>query len=1256
MANYIKSHSNYVLSQKHQNIKDGTIFERDITTIGGLDQFSKGQTPIYKSSNFIITVRNDGKTSNQYNTEKWKENESGGTIWTLESISGMVSHDDNENDTKIVLKQDYYDLNDFAYYGSLTELFRASVTDIIDRFPGELYATSAAAYYTSAVTIDFERIEDRVRLGDKNLYYVSNPFGINIHSNTLREGADSLKYFAKEGYKNYIMFSGDTYDEDNEIAYVLNEWDSTWYFSKPNPNGDSKYIRYTASTTSDTVYSATSDTYYPCKGDKMAVINLSNNNELSSKVEAWIGDNDEIIYLASSADTCDIHIRPRKNFLKLFYNECDNFERLLMNKDTNYTATFSVIRENDNGYYRELVELQFPTDEGGYNIDAPSYGFNDYTSQMIKIGEYYDEKFTDNLWRSMTHEAIKNFDWTYTREYNEGDEEEYVFGGQRVQKALRIFGREFDEILSYINNIKNLNRITYDERSNLPDYFLTDAVKDSGWDVKLIYPYWLKEKDESGNTIDDEYTSNQLYNIENEKRIIREFSQDGNELSTPYTKENLGNYSDGYFTSCEDCGDLCSLHMLINGSDVGSIGSNVSCDTTCSSGVYYYKFESGKTIDVDETGKIRYRIKSYTDESDWTNQQANNEFLRRLKINSPYIWRNKGTIEGIEMILGMFGLRSERWVNAYRGLSSCTMNYEPDFSVTEYTSFTNRIEDAWDAVHQDYRMKWINSTKTISYDNRFISNYNRYGFEDNRIPYQGIPISYRDEYVNENTSNTAYIKKSSLEDQLNSGITGTSSADCFIREDGTPVLRRYLYPSFDKYEQLDGNPYFQMNGGWLSKTILYDGKKYNFQFDVDDNIVYSNYGDSGETLYKETIRNIKRVDNINELLSIPTMELHNGIICNVTRIDKDAAIIDGIVYPIHKEWINNNVMKYVSLVKNDGYIKVGKNKYFDTSIEVYNNGSNDNMPTSLYSIEEKSNGYEVKAYIRDWMLDEPPFICQDDSDGNYSINNFFMLNEWDDDEYTNYFILDDINYADEIATYNSSISGYTSGWRRLKKNDKEFIKINTIINYYEGNNPHNGNMVYDNGHEYFTYFNRIFKYATDNELFDGRCYNDLYATLDNEISKYGFSGLIDDDEAITLYDKFLTEDTKIHYFGNYKTKDKDTNKIKDIWIYGEDTNRINGFNRIYSSETSSVSGYILNASSGSGWIEVSNPYGDKEKADEVTNQIINNKRLLINFKLHDVWYSKEGQEEIKYLDDIVMNYLTQMIPSSTILQIQYTSI
>ena len=180
---YIKSHSNYVLQQKHQNIKDGTIFERDITTIGGVNQFSPNQTPIYRSNNFIITVRDDGRPSNQFNTEKWEENGVSGEVWTIDSISGLTSDTVVDDDTKIVLKQDYYDFRDFAYYGSLTELFRASVTDIVSKFPGELYVTDKNAYYTSGYTIDGEKIEESVILGNDEYKYIDNPFGINIYSN-----------------------------------------------------------------------------------------------------------------------------------------------------------------------------------------------------------------------------------------------------------------------------------------------------------------------------------------------------------------------------------------------------------------------------------------------------------------------------------------------------------------------------------------------------------------------------------------------------------------------------------------------------------------------------------------------------------------------------------------------------------------------------------------------------------------------------------------------------------------------------------------------------------------------------------------------------------------------------------------------------------------------------------------------------------------------------------------------------------------
>ena len=49
----IKSYGNYVIQKKHQLVNDGTIFERDYSTIGGIgDNFNSSQK-VYQQGTFI---------------------------------------------------------------------------------------------------------------------------------------------------------------------------------------------------------------------------------------------------------------------------------------------------------------------------------------------------------------------------------------------------------------------------------------------------------------------------------------------------------------------------------------------------------------------------------------------------------------------------------------------------------------------------------------------------------------------------------------------------------------------------------------------------------------------------------------------------------------------------------------------------------------------------------------------------------------------------------------------------------------------------------------------------------------------------------------------------------------------------------------------------------------------------------------------------------------------------------------------------
>ena len=1112
----VKSHSNYVLKSRHQDVNDGTIYERDITTIGGVNQFAKGMTPIYRSNNFIITVRNDNSSTNVFNNTNWERNDTG-TVWTLENVSGLTSDSEDANDMKIVLKQDYYDFCDFAYYGSLSELFRASITDIIDRFPGELYCTSNNIYYTVSEVIDKEVIEDRVILGNENLFNLDNPFDIDLHSKvTPKNNTNPIKYFADDGYKNYLLIT-----DDNPSGVTIDSWSSE----------------------------PTSNDY--CKGNKICDIRINNYT-----IEAYVGDDGKIFYFGDES-MIGLHIRPNEKYITEFYNKCDNFQKILMNRKTTplYKATFSVLGESKYGLTKSFETFIFPTTYGDYNIIADEYGFSDYTSRLIKIGEFYDSNITDNIYRAMTHEAIKNFDWTYTREYISGEEEEYVLGGHKIQKALRVIGREFDEIKAYIDNIKNICRASYDDRGNMPDYFLKDSLADEGWDIKLVYPYEGKVNNEDCKFV-----------ITSQDRKVRPYSSD-------IIDDKMNKYGFFMYKGDED-DDTVKLAVPNKYS-----GTDYHFASAENSGSTWYRCT------------VRNRIRPYVDNKEYSYHEMSNLFLKRLKLNSRHIWRHKGTVDGVEMILGMFGLKSQRFCDA-----SDDKELKADYKITEYSWSTRPLEDTKNCLYDMYNIDWINSTKNIIYDYRGVSNYTNTSAASDYIPYQGLPVEYIE-----------------------------------VEED----KRRLLYPSFNKDEKYDGDPYFQMKGGWQEKT--YDdgnGNKCYFQFNDDSTKIVSS---TTTPIFKETLKTIKSVNFIGDLLATPSENVLDGAICYVVNVNNNLLIIDDTAYDIYTEdYTDENGVtvkrRYVKMVKEGGYIKATSDKFFTDDMTVFDI----DLKPHRYDIYNSENGLIVRAYINDNPVKDGDneysnrkFLCISDNDGEFEISSVTILENGNG--YSNYFYLDNAQFSHMMATEYAVVDSddktiIQNGWRRLKYSDEEYRKISTLTNYFNGNNPHNGNLTYDNGYEYFKYFKTLFKYACEEELFDDRCHDNVYDLVQMlQEDKYGFSSLTEENY------KNLDADTKIHYFGNYMERQE---------------------NGILSDDDYKKYEHINQMDCGKG--DVTKLYKNIDGNDPVTNQIINTKRIGIEFFIDDFGDDYKWSQ-IKYIDDIIMGYLTQMIPSTAILSINYST-
>lgn len=226
------------------------------------------------------------------------------------------------------------------------------------------------------------------------------------------------------------------------------------------------------------------DIYLDGEGNKKIVTDTNNHYDL--------GHNDLCI------------IRPKREFRNEFWDNLDDFERVLLDRDTTpiYTARLETPYTIDNYYFYNLKTYTWPTVDG-VTPDLTTSRFQGYINSLISLAQYHDEFDSDNLWRMMTHESIKNLDWTFMRindSDSSSDEEDNGLDSSRMRGTLNVYGRFFDDLKRYSDNIKTSNNITYDEKNNLPDYFLTDAVEIGGFEAASVSSFSAISTD-SVNTI-----------------------------------------------------------------------------------------------------------------------------------------------------------------------------------------------------------------------------------------------------------------------------------------------------------------------------------------------------------------------------------------------------------------------------------------------------------------------------------------------------------------------------------------------------------------------------------------------------------------------------------------------------------------------------------------------------------------------------------------------------------------------------------
>ena len=737
-----KSKTNFTLKRMHQSGSYGKIFERDYTTITNKSASPEGYISIYSSPSFKMTINAGFNGQKKYRYGGWLNNPNScgdSNSWTL---ACMPSPDKNDN--KIILKPNSKRLTDFVCYSSALELIKASISDIIFKFPGELYVTDKTLDELGVFQnnlLDTNSDLWRKRQIMKDYYLIDNPLLIDIIQKVPPKDTNlsNLKFFCKS-HKDYEFI------DVNSKKDGIKDW-------KVTPGESRNCI---------------------LNGDEIATVALFdvNNNRLI-EIKCY-NFNKEIIYVSDKRG----RIRPNEEKINEFFNNLDDFQKIILNQCTNYTAKFETYEEDEEiGWYYNEKKYKWPTSDGDYNLAVKGLNYNNYIDKLTKLAYGYDELYTDAIWRMMTHEAISNMDLTI---YKNG--ENLTPNSSKLKKMLNIVGRQFDEIKKYVDNIKNTNNVTYEQENNVPDYFLSDSLDLSGWEVKEIL-----------NEIPDDEITEPMY--------------------------------------------------------------------------------SGRTIG-------------------FTPNDANNDFIRKLKLNSKNILSKKGTKQAIEDLMGIFGFHSTDWLKKYYG-ELRSEHLRNAYIIVENVYIANGY--GYNKTPDDM----LNEVKRI---NQLKDNFEIDGIENDEPldEFQGIPVTEAilnlDKYYSWDEAKGEYIL---LNDKPLDSTNNNTDIVTSIPEIKTKKYLKIncdvsrLIPWFDKDKDYDTKIYFQSKGGWSRNTgsegyVLLENtpddatnentlkvrslpklknENYKYLLKVNDYYIWDKI--TTNSYYEQTISKINYVSTINNLYELP---------------------------------------------------------------------------------------------------------------------------------------------------------------------------------------------------------------------------------------------------------------------------------------------------------------------------------------------------------------------------------------------------
>lgn len=407
---------------KREFFDDGIEYRNFSDDLVGFQLTSKGGTPLFTNGNFTITTNLDGKLSKNYNIGEFTEYLSLDTVQTDSLVPNF------SRDLKLTLNTDKGDLSLYALFGSLKEFIRVSLEDIILEWPASIFVRD-------------NDLINPLNVGNTVEDYIYD----NINKNsTFKISIDRIENKYSLNYDVNGSLS-DSFNENNSLRDIVTS------FTKYVVDYDNINYEVLGLTGSS-----------------------SNNNYIYLKV------NGNPFPTATSGFTGKYHIRPNNIVVEEFFVGLSDFKSFILDRLTlpKYSSTFRFPVQGDDGVIVFKNEKLTWTTSDGYNLDFNTTQYVNFASKLFNISENYDSNLSDLITRELTSESISDFDTI-----RGCDGEVIESESQKINRTLRIYGRNYDEINKYIKGISFANVISYNKKDNAPDEIVKNIARVLGWEL-----------------------------------------------------------------------------------------------------------------------------------------------------------------------------------------------------------------------------------------------------------------------------------------------------------------------------------------------------------------------------------------------------------------------------------------------------------------------------------------------------------------------------------------------------------------------------------------------------------------------------------------------------------------------------------------------------------------------------------------------------------------------------------------------------